>query len=120
MTLSNTLTIFPSVQTNPTIDPKWLLRLPTCKEIIFDQDRKYFKIPIELTAEQTQEGYWIVTNPQIMTHGVGDTCEQSIDDFKEMLFDYFKELVGTKEVLAPNLKNQLNYLRSILIEENIV
>ena len=79
-----------------------------------------FKAPIELTAEQTQEGYWIVTNPQIMTHGMGDTCEQGVDDFKDMLFDYFKELVESETVLAPHLENQLNYLRSILIEKNII
>ena len=120
MTLSTYSMLHPSAKTDMIFNPQWLQGLPTCKILFFDRDKNILKAPIELTAEQTQEEYWIITNPQIMTYGIGDTCEQGVDDFKEMLFDYFKELVESEEVLAPNLENQLKYLISILIEENIV
>ncbi|MBE3116481.1 hypothetical protein IMZ68_04685 [Candidatus Bathyarchaeota archaeon] len=120
MQLPNTLAFHPPVQTNSVFDQKFLNRRPSCRVMVVDTDQKYFKNPIDLIAEQVPEGYWIVTNSQIMTHGVGDTCDQGVSDFIDMLFDYFKELLETEAALAPNLQNQLNYLRAVLNEENII
>src|SRR5579859_3803763 len=70
--------------------------------------------PLELEAEKTESGYWLITHPQIMTHGTGETPESAAKDFLDMLEDLFHELVESEVVLAPNLEKDLNYLKTIL------
>jgi hypothetical protein len=89
---------------------------PTCAVMLLGASYLRFRKPIIVLAEYSNEGYWLVTNPDIYTHGMGTSCEEAVNDFENVLFDYFNELVNSEDVLAPHLKSQLNYLKS-LIEE---
>ena len=86
--------------------------------ILLDRSQRYLKVPLTLIAERMEDGQWVVTEVDIMTHGVGESIEDAVLDFQSMLLDYFKELVDSEDVLSPHLRRELNFLRAILVEEN--
>jgi len=106
----STIEVSPTAQTNfPVRFQTW----PTCSYIL------RYKEQIIVNIEQMEDGLWIARNTTIMTHGVGFTCEEALEDYKEMLIDYFKCLVESERALAPHLFRQLELLRTILPEEII-
>ena len=71
----------------------------------------------QVQLENTESGLWLATNPNIATHGVGETLESAIDDFMSMLFDLYEELLDSEDVLAPHLLDELDYLRYSVINK---
>jgi hypothetical protein len=65
------------------------------------------------------DGRWLATHPEVMTHGVGDTPDMAARDFQSMLVDLFIELVESESVLATHLQRELEYLRGILVESSL-
>jgi hypothetical protein len=86
--------------------------------MLIDPPEHYLKQPIILNVERTEEGYWLANNPDVLTYGTGDTVKDAVEDFQSMLVDLFLELVESEDILAPDLLQQLEYLRSFLVEEN--
>ena len=85
--------------------------------MLIDSAHTLLRAPVQLQLEQSEEGYWIATNPRIMTYGTGDSIEAAATDFLSMLKDLFDELVNSENVLAPHLLEELEYLRTLLIEQ---
>lgn len=85
-------------------------------KILVDPSRRVLRNTLLLNIQQMNDGSWLATNPQILTHGVGDTPERAAEDFRGMMIDLFKELVRSENVLAPHLKRELDYLRGVLVQ----
>ena len=77
---------------------------------------KYSKQQIILNVEPTEEGLWLASNPRIYTYGSGETSEEAVSDFLNMLSDLYQELLDSEEVLAPHLKQELDYLKTLITE----
>jgi predicted RNase H-like HicB family nuclease len=110
MSIAN-ISFFPSASTmqSMTFQPAIL----TCSFIL------QYKEALTVYIEQLEDGSFVARNPSIMTHGVGDTCEDALSDYQEMLIDYFKSLVESENILASHLCRQLEFLRTILPDEII-
>ena len=69
---------------------------------------------LDVEIESTDDGYFIASNPEIQTYGVGNTHQEATSDFLNMLVDLFQELTDSEDVLAPHLLKELTYLRGIV------
>ena len=68
-----------------------------------------------LDIKRMSDGHcWLATHPQIMTHGVGDTPDVAARDFQNMLLDRFRALLDSEKVLAPHLRQELEYLKTFV------
>lgn len=67
-----------------------------------------------LNVKHTETGKILISEGSTNVYGVGDTVNEAVEDFSEMLFDIFEELRESESVLSRPLKNQLNFLSSIL------
>jgi predicted RNase H-like HicB family nuclease len=68
---------------------------------------------IDVEVDLTEGNRWVATTPIITVHGVGDTPREAANELRSMIFDYYKELLESEELLAPHLKNELDYLNNI-------
>ena len=96
--------------------PAWLdLRVPPRDEwlLVFPPGR-VLKRPLRLVIKKTADGRWLATNSAIMTHGVGDTPEAAARDYQSMVVDLYAELIESESILAPHLRRELEYLRTVL------
>ncbi len=101
--------------------PQWDMPLHrTASRVLLDPSETLLRRMVVLDVEPTRDGRWLATNAAIATHGVGDTPDEAVLDFEEMMFGLFRELVRSEEVLAPHLQRQLEYLRSVLVESRVV
>ena len=66
--------------------------------------------PFEIRRLSSDRPCWYATHPWVMTHGVGGTPEEALADFQDMLSDYFRGLWESKDVLAPHLQKELEYI----------
>jgi predicted RNase H-like HicB family nuclease len=83
-------------------------------QVVLD-DQHLFRVPIELDAERIEDGSWLVSHPELTVYGVGENLGEATEDFQSMLLDLYAELVASEDVLAPHLKDELEYLRTILV-----
>ena len=68
-----------------------------------------------LDIRRMSDGHcWLATHPQVMTHGVGDTPDAAARDFQSMLLDHFRALLDSEKVLAPHLRQELEYLKTLV------
>ena len=72
------------------------------------------KAALFLDIKRMADGHWLATHPQIMTHGVGDTSDMAATDFHNMLLDRFRALLDSEKVLAPHLRQELEYLKTLV------
>jgi hypothetical protein len=84
--------------------------------VLTDPSRTVLKVAVLLDMQQMNDGRWLATHSDIMTHGVGDTPERAMQDFQSMMLDLFKELLRSESLLAPHLRRELDYMREILVE----
>lgn len=124
MILSPPITIRPVEHSAGTARPVTFeiapLPLSRIQVLLVDRSMRYLRVSITLFVDKTEEGHWLVTHPEIMTHGVGDTPEAAVKDFESMLIDLFRELVESENVLADHLRKELKHLRTLLVERNLL
>ena len=70
--------------------------------------------PLILTVEETEDGQTVVADELLSSYGVGDTVEEAVDEFLEMLFDYYSELHQSRDELSRFLLRQLRVLEYFL------
>lgn len=110
--------VSPRQQFSTTVPTFARLEVPPSQIYLVDTSGRYLKQPIILSVEWVDEGYWLATNAEILTHGAGDTVNEAVAEFRSMLVDLFLELTDSEDSLGDNLKRQLEYLRTVLIEES--
>lgn len=76
----------------------------------------HLKKAIQVTVSPTDDGGWLAKAANILTYGYGDTPLEAVADFASMLDDLYMELSTTESVLAPHLKKDLDYLRTLFAE----
>ena len=87
--------------------------------LLADPARRILRTSLLLEVKRMDDGRWLATNPEIMTHGVGNTPDAAVRDYQSMLIDLFLELLESENVLAPHLHSELEQLRTVLVEPNL-
>lgn len=72
--------------------------------------------PLRLTVYRGHDYYW-ATPDHFPLHGVGATPEEAIEDYACALVEYYEDLRGLRENLAPHLVEHLEFLEDIIAEE---
>ncbi len=67
-----------------------------------------------LNVKHTETGKILISEGSTNVYGVGDTLDEAVEDFSNMLFDIFEELQESESVLSRPLKDQLSFLSAIL------
>ena len=83
---------------------------------LVDPSQTILKQSIQLTITRIEDGGWLAQTPRINTYGYGETVSEAAKDFFSMLNDLYCELKTTEDVLAPHLKHDLDYLRTLLVD----
>ena len=86
---------------------------------IVDPTAHHLKKSVWVFVKQTQSGKWMAYNPDIMTHGCGKSEIAAAQDFHDMMIGLYQELLNSEDQLAPHLKQELNYLKEIIVENSI-
>ncbi len=99
--------------------PKKEISLPTNSQSLYllnqiENPRYYLLRNILLDIEIDENGEVVASDSRLNVYGVGETVEQAINEFSSMLVDLFDELEDSKDVLSYHLRQQLDYLRTIL------
>ncbi|MEX1248927.1 MAG: hypothetical protein WEA61_10650 [Anaerolineales bacterium] len=76
----------------------------------------YLARPIFLDVKQESSGQYIAQHGSILTHGYGASVTEAALDFIVMMRDLRDELAGNETELAEHLKEDLEALRSYLIQ----
>jgi len=84
---------------------------------IQDPTGTHLKQALWVIVEPTESGRWVAYHPIIRTHGYGKTEIEAVRDFLDMMIGLFLELVESEEELAPHLRQELDYLREVIIED---
>jgi len=66
-------------------------------------------IPVTISATK---GGTLVTDDVVNMHGVGDSLQAAIDDYKSMVTEYLEILEAGETRLSEHLKEHLRYLRA--------
>lgn len=61
-----------------------------------------------------ESGIVVVSEPQYHMHGIGDSVQAAIDDFRNIIIDELESLREDRAHLGPQLLSQLAYLDSII------
>lgn len=64
-----------------------------------------------LKLGKTSKGYWIATSDEFTTYGNGNSAVAAIQNFVEILEEYYQELIDEEDILGPFLKKELSNLR---------
>jgi len=56
----------------------------------------------------------MVYDSHVNLYGIGDDLQEAVNEFVSMLIDLFKELSEEEQLLSERLRNQFNYLKSII------
>lgn len=56
--------------------------------------------PIQLDVATTDSGEFIAKDLELGVYGIGDTPEQAVEAFGEMLIDLYEELIGSSDLSA--------------------
>ncbi len=113
-----TTSIYPANQTSNTAPLYGEVPVRHRLVLLIDPSRRFLKVPLKLDAEKTEGGYWLVSHPELTVYGAGKSIRSATKDFQSMLTDLFKELIESENVLAPHLKNELDFLRTYLAEDS--
>jgi hypothetical protein len=73
-----------------------------------------FEIPLQLSVKRLADGLVLVTHARMKVYGTGETEEEAIADFVEMLHDHLAELTESEDELGLGLRRELDYLRTIV------
>ena len=68
-------------------------------------------------AIQYDDGEVIVSEPLFHIFAVASTEAEALEAFKRILSGYLDSLTRREKTLGPQLRDQLNYLRSIIVVE---
>src|SRR3989304_5646790 len=69
---------------------------------------------IPLSIERLNGSYYVVSDSILNLYGIGNTVAEAIDEFTSMLVDLFDELRNSENILSSNLRQQLDYLKTII------
>lgn len=72
--------------------------------------------PLKVIVEY-DDGDAIVSEPLFHMHAVAPTEAEALDAFKRILSGYLDSLTRREKALGSQLRDQLNYLRSIIVTE---
>jgi hypothetical protein len=73
-----------------------------------DSHREIFGIPVITEKDEDQ---FIIMDDEINMYGVGDSIDEAIEDYKDVVEEYFQMLDSKHENLGPRLKEHWHYLR---------
>lgn len=66
---------------------------------------------LQVHATRTEEGYWVATSDEFSTYGDGETGENAVIDYLQVLREYYDGLVEEEGILSLFLKQELEKLR---------
>ena len=70
--------------------------------------------PLILEVEEVDNGQTLVADDLLSTYGVGDTVDEAVAEFLEMLLEYRHELHESRAELSRELRLQLRILEFFL------
>jgi hypothetical protein len=68
-----------------------------------------------ITAQKTTQGYWTATSGEFAIYGDGNSVEDAINNYLDLLRDYYLDLDKEENILGPFLQKELSNLRKFLI-----
>lgn len=68
-------------------------------------------------AVEYDDGEVIVSEPLFHMHAAAPTEAEALEAFKRIFSGYLDSLTRREKTLGPQLRDQLNYLRSIIVSE---
>ncbi len=74
-------------------------------------DRRRLVRPITIVIEY-DDGEFVVSEPEFHMHASASTESEAIEAFRRILSGYLDVLTSRENKLGPQLRDQLNYLRS--------
>jgi hypothetical protein len=72
--------------------------------------------PLAVAVEH-DDGEVIVSEPLFHMHAAAPTEAEALEAFKRIFSGYLDSLTRREKTLGPQLRDQLNYLRSIIVSE---
>jgi len=72
--------------------------------------------PLTVAVEH-DDGEVIVSEPLFHMHAAAPTEAEALEAFKRIFSGYLDSLTRREKTLGPQLRDQLNYLRSIIVSE---
>lgn len=79
-------------------------------------DGKRLAQPITIMIEY-DDGEFIVSEPEFHIHASASTEREAINAFRRIFSGYLDVLTSREKTLGPQLRDQLNYLRSVIVSE---
>ena len=95
-----------------TVPPSKVVHDPQERSILVVGSR--FEIPLQLSVKQLANDLILVAHSSIKVYGTGETEQEAVIDFIEMLDDHLDELTDSEDELGPGLRRELDYLRTIV------
>lgn len=90
-----------------------VLRVEMLREL---PDGRRLRYPIPLDLHRAPHYFWVTADGGFL-HGVGDSPEAAIEDYRYALLDYYRMLQVDREALAPHLLEHLDTLDKLIVEE---
>jgi len=82
------------------------------KEFLFSlRNRSVGSKFIQVSVEQTIDGKWLASSPEIDSYGVGFSAEDAKKNFNIEIRSYYIDLITDEEILGPHLKSELEKLK---------
>jgi hypothetical protein len=78
--------------------------------------RKRLVRPVTIVIEFDDEEV-VVSEPEFHMHASAPTEKEAVDAFRRIFSGYLDSLTRREKTLGPQLRDQLNYLRSIIASE---
>ena len=72
--------------------------------------------PITVVIE-FDDGEVVVSEPEFHMHASAPTENEALNAFRRILSGYLDSLARREKTLGPQLRDQLNYLRSVIVSE---
>lgn len=69
---------------------------------------------VEEDGEPEEDREFVVTETKYYMHGTGETITEAIEAFKRILSHYLDGLAKREHRLSPQMREQLEYLRSVI------
>jgi hypothetical protein len=80
------------------------------------QKGRYLAHPIVISVED-DDGEILVSEPHFYIHASGPTILEAIEAFRRIFPGYLDVLTSREKTLGPPLREQLDYLRSVIVSE---
>ena len=72
--------------------------------------------PITIVIE-FDDGEIVVSEPEFHMHASASTENEALNAFRRILSGYLDSLARREKILGPQLRDQLNYLRSVIVSD---